>query len=168
MLIFIYFLLVSLQYLIESYRSACGLFWKGKKRPIFTVVINLGLSILLGKYMGLNGILIASIVSNVLTVMWYDPVLIYREVLKKSSFGFFAKYVINFALIVACAVSLEYALSYIPLTIGYFLLKMLIVVIVPNLIFFLIYFRTKEFGYIKDRVVTPLLHRFFKKKHSNS
>ena len=162
-IIFFYLVLVGLQYSLKSYRSACGLFWKGKFRPIATVVINLGVSIALGSFMGLDGILIGTIASHVLTLFWYDPILIYREVFHKSSKGYFFRYLANLIGVVVVGCGLYYLLSFLPYTIPFFILRILVVVAVPNGLIALIYCRSDSFKYVMNSFVKPLLRRVLKK-----
>lgn len=161
-IIFFYFVLVGLQYSIKSYRSACGLFWKGKIRPVFTAIINLVVSIILGYYIGLDGILIGTIVSHILTLFWYDPILLYKEVFKKSSTLYFIRYIFSLAIVVIFALGLEFFMSFLPVTAVYFVLRLFIVVIVPNIIMLVVSFRTKEFKYIYNNFLVPVLKKISK------
>ncbi len=68
------------------YRQAAGIFhWIGQV-VILRGVLNLILSLLLGLRFGLMGILISTTISNVLTVYWFEPYLLYRY-FKKSFAG---------------------------------------------------------------------------------
>lgn len=166
-LIFAYLELVGLQLAVHAYRSACGLFWKGKFRPLATVLVNLIVSIVLGKYMGLNGILLGTIISHLATLFWYDPILLYREIFQKSPIGYFVRYLSSFSLVTLIGLGLYYICSLLPLNFGFFVVRFLLVLIVPPSIFFLIYGRTEEFAYLKGafkRTVGKRLGKFLKKK----
>lgn len=68
------------------YRQAAGIFhWIGQV-VILRGILNLILSLLLGLRFGLMGILVATTISNVLTVYWFEPYLLYRY-FKKSFAG---------------------------------------------------------------------------------
>lgn len=165
-LMFFYLALVGLQYSVKNYRNACGLMAKGKYRPVATILVNLSVSIALGNLIGLNGIILGAIVAHITTLFWYDPILIYREIFKKSPLSYFTRYLFNLALVTAIGLGLYFLFDLVPMTLGYFILKVLIVLIVPNLVFFLIYRKTKEFAYLKDTVIRLLGKRlpFIKKK----
>lgn len=163
-LVFFYLVLVGLQYSVKSYRTACGLFWKGKYRPLATVIVNLTVSIVLGKLIGLNGILLGTIVSHLTTLFWYDPWLLYREVFKKPVMGYFARYILRLALVIGVGLGVNELCCLLPETLAFFAVRVLIVLVVPNALFFLIYFRTKEFAYMKDALKRTVFHRLKRRR----
>ena len=63
---------------LNNYRSTMGLFQQAKYRPVFGMVINLVVSILLVNIWGINGVLVGTIASDWLTFMWYDPLVVHR------------------------------------------------------------------------------------------
>ena len=63
---------------LEKYRTTMGLFQKAKWRPVAGMIINLAVSIVLVQVWGICGVLVGTIVSEWLTLMWYDPIIIYR------------------------------------------------------------------------------------------
>ncbi|MBR2786189.1 MAG: oligosaccharide flippase family protein [Clostridia bacterium] len=69
---------------LSKYRSAMGLFQQAKYRPLASMLINLVVSFVLVKYWGVCGVLVGTIVSSVLTIMWYEPVIIHKYGLKNK------------------------------------------------------------------------------------
>ena len=69
--------LVNRQYL-SKYRNAMGLFQQAKYRPLFGMIINLIVSIILVKYWGICGVLVGTIVADWTTLMWFDPLIIHK------------------------------------------------------------------------------------------
>ena len=67
----------------ESFRNANALFVQGKYRPAVMVILNIVLSIGLAYKWGLAGILFATVAARLLTHVWYDPWLVYRNVFHK-------------------------------------------------------------------------------------
>lgn len=83
-------ILASLNYYLDtihrtigSYRNSAGIFEKVKKAILLKGLINFFLSIVLGRLIGLLGILAATAISNLVTMYWYEPCLMYRY-FKKS------------------------------------------------------------------------------------
>lgn len=62
-----------------TFRSAMGLFSQGWYRSLIVAVINIALSILLGKCWGVFGVLIATFVANAVIRLWFDPIIIYKH-----------------------------------------------------------------------------------------
>ena len=69
---------LSIRCYLSRYRTAMGLFQKAKYRPLIGMIINIIISILLVKKLGISGVLIGTIVADWATVVWYDPLIIYR------------------------------------------------------------------------------------------
>ena len=62
-----------------SYREATGLYRRTKWVMIICSVINLVLSVFLGKLFGIFGIIIASGIARISTYVWYEPHILFRE-----------------------------------------------------------------------------------------
>lgn len=162
-LMFVNLTLVGLQYSVKNYRTAYGLMARGKYRPIFTIIVNLVTSIVLGHYIGLNGIILGSIIAHITTLFWYDPYLIYKVIFEKSPKGYFIKYICNFLVITVLALSLYKLFTFFGNSLLFFILEVLITVVAVNLVFFLIYFRTKEFNYVKNAVLNMVKSKLKRK-----
>lgn len=70
-----------------SYREATGLYTKTKYIMLLCALANIILSIILGLFMGITGIIFASAISRIATYVWYEP-----KVLFKEYFGMSPKY----------------------------------------------------------------------------
>lgn len=79
---------------IFAYREAVGLYQKTKYLMLFAGMLNIVLSIALGQLFGVDGILVASILSRVCTYFWYEPILLYRDYFESSASMFFKNLVI--------------------------------------------------------------------------
>lgn len=94
---------------IWSYREATGLYRKTKYVMLCTAALNLVLSIWWGKVLGLAGIVFASAASRVMTYIWYEPYLLFKEYFKRNVLNFYWKIVANvsgvLALCLVCKVS---------------------------------------------------------------
>ena len=70
------------------YRSAMGLFKEIQYINVVAAVLNIILSILLGKKLGTSGIIIATAISRLLTSFWYEAKIVYDK-LKESVIEYF-------------------------------------------------------------------------------
>lgn len=82
------------------YRDATGLYVRTKYVMLAGAVLNLVLSVLLGKAMGLTGIILASAIARLSTYFWYEPRLLFREYFEKSAAGYYASLFKNALLMV--------------------------------------------------------------------
>lgn len=64
---------------IWMFRETMGLFTKVKYLMLATAILNLVLSVALGEVLGLAGILLATAIARILTHIWYEPKILFRE-----------------------------------------------------------------------------------------
>lgn len=83
---------------IWIYREATGLYQQTKYVMVVTAVINLILSCLMAKIMGVAGILFASVIARLLTYFWYEPVLLFKNYFNTSSLFYFLNILKNILL----------------------------------------------------------------------
>lgn len=134
------------------YRTTSGLFVKGKKAPVIAAILNIVLSIILGKYIGIAGIILATSISRMLTTVWLDPVLVHKYELNESPIKYFKKYA-EYVFIVI----INYFVCYfITKNIGSgllnFVLKGIIIAILSNTIFIVFFYRKQEFKSFIERL----------------
>jgi len=158
------FYLATLLNPLWSYRETTGLFRKTKYVMLFTSTINLGLSILLGFYFGIFGILMATVISRLATYFWYEPFVLYRDYFKKPVKIYFFKQVMYFGLMLVAGGITYFSTSLLPssITIPYFILKLVLCMVIPNALFFMIFHKTKQFAYLYSNFLGKLLNRMKK------
>ena len=90
-----------------SYREATGLYKRTKWVMVICAMVNLILSIILGRLIGLAGILFASALSRLCTYIWYEPKILFREYFELSPFKYYLQLVGNFGvvIIITCVTS---------------------------------------------------------------
>ena len=71
------------RWILEAYKSGAG-FFDDIQSPIFEAIINLVFSIILGIKYGLDGIIMGTIISNVLVIMIYKPILVFKRCFDKG------------------------------------------------------------------------------------
>ncbi len=146
---------------VLTFRDAMGIFWFDRYKPLFEAIINLVASIILAIKLGIAGVFIGSIISTVTTAFWIEPLMLFRHGFKKPVYKYFTNYILYLFITSVTGVITFYTSSLIIIssTIIEFLCKLGICMVIPNLIFFLIFHKTKEFIYIKDIVVSVLKKR---------
>lgn len=76
---------------IWMFREANGLFDKVKYLLLATASVNIIFSIILGKYFGMMGILLATSIARIVTQVWYEPKIIYSNIFKSSQSDYWKK-----------------------------------------------------------------------------
>lgn len=136
-----------------SYREATGLYKKTKYIMLLAALINLILSFILGKIIGLAGIIFATILSRILTYFWYEPRLLFREYFNASELKYYLSYVRNIVIIIICMIICSKITYYNPIRgwIGW-LLNACIITFVVNVIYLILNINTEEFSYLVLRI----------------
>lgn len=133
---------------VQTFKNAKGLYWQNRYMPIYESLINLAVSLLLVKYIGVAGVVAGTIISSVTTCVWIEPHVLYKYGFKKSARRFVTKYIgylASFSVIMAVTFMCNTFISGSG-TIS-FILRCIICVIIPNVIMILIYGRSEEFKY---------------------
>jgi O-antigen/teichoic acid export membrane protein len=154
------FYITNIRQSIWAYREATGLFKQTKYITIISTVMNLVLSATLGLAFKMIGILVGTVISRMLYAWWKEPVILFREYFHKPVKGYFINYVSRaLVCMMVCAITLIIC-NYLPewdIRVV-FIIKLLVCVLVPNLLFLLIYCRSREFKVLMLRYRSQILH----------
>lgn len=145
------------------FRSTLGLFKQGKFRPILVAILNIVLSIVLGRLWGVFGVLFATFLSRAAISLWYDPLILHRYGFEVSCKPFFARYFRRVLLLTAVLIAMltiRHVVLSSATTVLRFAVMTMVAAIVPNAIFWLAYRRCEEYAYfrsiVKDHVIAPV------------
>lgn len=139
-------------YIVYVYKNTEGLFNYCKFITLIKAFINLILSIILGKLMGIKGIFIATIISKLTTTVWYMPYLIYKKCYNKKPYKFYLKHMYYIIITIITYIICYKIISFINITgLMGLILKSITIVILSNILLVLFIFKTNEFKeiYIK-------------------
>lgn len=131
-----------------TFRDALGIFWYDRYKPVIECIINIVVSIILAKTMGVMGVFIGTIISTVTTSLWVEPLVLYKYGFKEKLREYFKKFTVySFIGIIAFFV-MNYICGLITeISIISFILKGIICVILFNIVFIFCLYRTEEFKY---------------------
>ena len=134
---------------ISAFNNAYGMMHYFKYIPALECVINIGASILLGVLLGPIGIFIGTTISTLAVPMWFEPMVLIKHGLKTNALKFFGK-LIGYTVFTATVLLIALKLTASILVTGVlgFILKMLVVALVPNIIIIIVFYKTKEFKYL--------------------
>ncbi|MEG0496779.1 MAG: oligosaccharide flippase family protein [Carnobacterium sp.] len=141
------------------FKDAYGLFWNDRYKPIAEASVNLIVSLILARYYGIAGILLGTFISSMTTVVWIEPLVVYKNGFKKSVGDYFKRFV-SYALATLAAATLTSLISSF-ISEGLLLnfsLKVMVCIVVPNLFFLLIFSRTDEFKSVLE-IIKVLIKR---------
>ncbi|MBE6150489.1 MAG: hypothetical protein E7162_01550 [Firmicutes bacterium] len=136
---------------VISFREAAGLFYKDRYRTVFEVVSNLIISIILAKYLGVFGVFLGTAISYFSLSFWIEVYVLFKDGLKSKVSKYYLDYFSKMILTLIVGFVLYYLCSFITGNILLsFILKCFICLIVPNIVFILIYRNSPEFNYFKN------------------
>lgn len=128
------------------FKDACGLYWQNRWMPIAESIINLVVSIVLAKFIGINGIFIGTIVSTLVAPFWVEPYVLYKHYFKKSVWEYFKRYILDAIIMVASCAICYFVCAFIPDGgIWWLILKFAVCIVLSNVLLILAYSWTKEF-----------------------
>lgn len=147
------FYVLGMQSVTNSFRNAYGLFWIAKYRPIIMVIINIVISVVLVQFIGIEGVLIGTLISRLVTTAWLDPYIVHKygfEISPKSYYIDYLKYLVIF---IAISTILNYFVSMVAINNIFILILIAILVVISvNVILVLLFFKTSEFNYFYDKI----------------
>ncbi|MGL5352212.1 MAG: lipopolysaccharide biosynthesis protein [Clostridium sp.] len=151
---------------IATFKNKGGMFVQDKYVPLIEGLINLIGALILIKYLGLVGVFLGTTISTLVTVFWNQPRIVYKNLFKVSVKSYFIKYTIYILItiftgtitVVVCNLLIR-GDSFASL-IG----RGIICVSIINLIYILIFFKTKEFKAILNLLQNNLLSSGFIKR----
>ena len=153
---------------IFSFREATGLFRKTKHMIFAGAIVNIILSLLLGRVMGVAGVVFASLIAMVVTYVWYEPVVLYREHFESNPFVYYNKHLINFVKLVSIVFVGTILVDWIQSESWMMLfVKAFVCFVTVFMLSFLLMFKSKEFVYIKQWGAKLLLKVSEKKGESS-
>ncbi|MPQ42305.1 lipopolysaccharide biosynthesis protein [Clostridium tarantellae] len=153
-IILVNYYILGLRGAIGTFKTKAGIFVEDRFFPLIEAVINLVSSIILVKYLGLGGIFLGTTISTLSIVFWNVPRLVYKNVFKIPVRKYFYKYL--FYLILTICTGIITTILCNSFFEGYTFLSLvfrgIICIAIPNIVYLLIFFKTEEFKYIKNKI----------------
>ena len=149
------------------FKHTMGLFRYGRFVQMFTAGLNLVFSIALGRIWGLFGILFATFLARLMTNLWYDPYVIYRHAFHRAPLEYLKRYGF-FLVVLMLQIGLCWAAcAWVHISpLMDVLVKGILVSVVSNGVFFLVFRKTPEFEIVTSILerIGQLLDRFLRRK----
>lgn len=138
---------------IWVFREATGLYQQTKFVMLITAVVNVIVSILLGKFIGLAGVIFATSISRITTYFWYKPKLLFKQYFGESSKIYFIGVLKSIIVTIAVCAIVGFVSSYIIANNWLLLIvKAVVVLILTALIEFIIYRKSEGVLLLKERI----------------
>lgn len=149
--IVLHFYINGTQFAAFTYRQTSGLFMQYRWSSVVAAILNIVLSIVWAKSIGLAGVFFATSVSRIVTSGWVDSLVIYKNVFKERVGSFYLKYIFTFIKIMVFGVICYYASRFIVVNnVLMFIIKGLFISILSGTLFIITSLYTHEFKELKS------------------
>lgn len=148
------FFLTGIRKSALTFREATGVFYYDRYKPLFECVINIIASVILAEYIGTTGVFLGTIISTISAPLWVEPYVLYKHIFHKSM-KFYMLKLLLYTTVTTIASAATFMISqFVSMEnqLAGFILKFLISLIIPNLIFILIFFKSKDFKYFVELI----------------
>ena len=144
LLICILFYIRNIKDLFNTYKSSLGLYWYDRYRPLITGISDLTLSIILGSFMGFNGIILGTIIAYTVIDLWVEPLIIFHRGFHTSSKKTIAVIMLRLIFIVCLMIFTHYVSNLITAKgILALALKFFVSLLIIIFVFYAIYHKNK-------------------------
>lgn len=130
------------------YSTAIGLWWKERFVTIAQVITNIVLNYLLGKFLGVAGIVLSTVISIICIEFVWATKILYKYYFKSQKISTYFKWQAIYAVVtIGIAFVTYYICTYCIIGSGIydFVLRMAICIVIPNILYFIIYYKTQYF-----------------------
>jgi O-antigen/teichoic acid export membrane protein len=154
---------------VSMVKSTAGIFHEDRYAPFFEAIINLVVSIILVQHVGITGVFIGTFISTITVPYWIAPYLVYKKVFKINVLYYFIKYFLYFFIGIFAYFITYWAGSLLTLSpFSNLVIRGILCLIIPNLIYILLFHRTAEFQYLAGVFKHTSEKLLFKFKHVKS
>lgn len=160
-----YFYIFGMRRVIFMTKDSAGLFRPDRYLALLEAVINLVMAIALVRKMGVDGVILASILSILFIPFWSQPYLVYKYVLQRPLWVYYAKYFL-YLVVTLASLAVTYWVSNL-VTIENIFMQLLwrafLCVVLPNGINLALFCKTREFRALLE-MAQPVLAKLKPKK----
>lgn len=143
---------------VMAYRNTTELFRKTKYIILITSILNIVISIVLGIWIGLPGIIIAPTLARLISNFWYEPLILYKKIFTLPAKRYFIRLLRYFltTFLSGTATYIVVDSVFKEITIMNILMKVILSVAIPILVIIISNIKTQELIGTKERVCNAL------------
>lgn len=149
---------------VLTYKDAAGMWWADKWRPLVGCIVNLTLNIILVQSIGVGGVLLSTVVSYAFVEMPWETHVLFKLYFKHNEASYYLEMlIVTLGMAVAGGVT-YFVCSLININhIAAIIVKLLICIVLPNIIFIFLNMRNKDFIAGMD-FIKSVVQRFLNKR----
>lgn len=150
MVVLLNFYLNGMRGPISTFKNKAGLFVQDKYISVIEGLVNLIGSLIFIKYFGFVGVFLGTTLSTLTTVFWSQPSVVYKNLFKKNVISYFYQYIKLIFIMLITGASTSFICNLLIDGTSFISLCMrgIICLIIPNVIYLVLFYRTEEFKYL--------------------
>lgn len=159
-LLVLQFYITLIRKVVLTYKDAAGIWKADKFKPLVSCIINLILNIFLVRMIGVEGVIISTIISYFFIELPWETRVLFREYFQKKELHYYFR-MGQFSMIFLALALLTYiTCALLPIYgVGWFMLRIIICLFLPNLIFILLYRKSAEFRQV-ELIINRIVNLF--------
>ena len=141
---------------IGVYKEAAGIYYEDRFIPVIESILNIVISIILVKKMGLIGVFVGTMLSSFVVVFFSLPYFVYKRVFKRKMTEYYKLYFKYLLLTIVCVTLTHLIVSYILSAFSIvnpiisLIFGIVVATIVPNAIYIILFRRSEEYKYFLE------------------
>ncbi len=148
------FYLTGMRQATLVFRDSMGLFRYDRYKSLAEAAINLIVSMVLGYYYGAIGVFLGTMISTVTTSLWVEPFVLYKYRLQTSCVSYFMRYGLYAGVTILLGCGVHWLCGFFSGNVWVLcFVRMVVSFVVVNLVYLVLYHRTKEFQLLKKKAM---------------
>ncbi|MEG0408265.1 MAG: oligosaccharide flippase family protein [Bacilli bacterium] len=156
--------ITGMRHVVVTFINSSGLNYNTRYKSIIESVLNLVLSLILVRFIGISGVIIGTVLSFVLVSVWFEPYVLYKNWLGRNGLiKYYMKYILYISLTVTCMLVFNRVFNL--LNCNNFvevILQSCLVFSILNILIIIMFKNTGEFKYFFD-MIKKMLSSFIEK-----
>ncbi len=156
------FYMTGMRASIGTYKDAAGIYYEDRFVPIIESVLNIVFSIIFVELFGMVGIFIGTFMSSLIVVFYSLPYFVYKKVFNRNILEYYKLYLkyafVAFVSVVLSHILFDFASERLMITsdIIQLIVAIITVILIPNIMYLILFVKTNEFKYFFDLLKTFL------------
>lgn len=150
----IYFFIIEINHLLNTYKDAAGIWHEDRLRPLVTALFNLFLALVMIRFLGIYGVLLSTVLSRLLVGMPWLLYNLFTVLFNKNPWDYvrcLLKYVVTTFLV--CIVTYFLIITFPKEGVLWLVMRGFVCVGISNLLFLIVYSRMEEFVETKTMLI---------------
>jgi len=145
--------IMGMRHNVVSFLNSSGLNYNTRYKAIVEAVLNLVISLILAKYIGIVGIILGTIISFVVVSVWFEPFILFKHWFKEGLIKYYFEYIGYFILTVLSMLGFDYIInSFNCSKFLYLIFEGILGVSFSLILLILIFGRTENFKYYLEMI----------------